>query len=79
MALSEWRVWDERAWGPPPDAAVMDLLMDSYIRRQRWLARLQGVQTINTLGEAMGGETGSGKAYNRISPTEMYKKLRMPT
>lgn len=36
------------------ETAQVELLY-AYVRRQKWLARLQAVAVVNALGEAMGG------------------------
>jgi hypothetical protein len=37
-------------------------MVGAYMRRQRWNAKLQAVEMMNMLGEAMGGGDGSGTA-----------------
>lgn len=45
---------------------------ESYVRRERWRARLLAVEIVNTLGEAMaGGEDGP----ERVAPGRMLAQM----
>lgn len=52
--MSEWGQWDDEM-----EALLLTALESSYIRRQQWLARLQAVETVKALAEALGSVRGS--------------------
>jgi len=50
LALSAWGCWDDQI-----DDITLYNLQVAYMRRSKWLARLQAVEIVNALGEALGG------------------------
>ena len=72
LALHEWGWWPEEIFGPPENS--LDLLVDSYMRRQTWLQRNQAVQVLNAYGEAMSG----GKTQDGTQPVSAEQARHLP-
>lgn len=84
LALSQWGRWDDEI----APALLLDLQM-AYVRRQKFLARMQAVEFVNALSEALSmgakgagpGATGkvrvgnSGKRYQEMSIDGMMAQM----
>lgn len=53
-------MWDVRRWGPADASDITDMLFDSYLRRQRALARVQANEIARLFSENEAAPTANG-------------------